>query len=180
MLAEAQGDILEDESLIDSLGQSKKTSSAVSERMEEAEKTTKEINEAREGYRTVVTRGSVLYFVIADLANVNAMYQFSLQAFQRLYNMRIEKSEASEDLDMRLQILIRDITKSFYENLCRGLFESDKMLYSFLIAVSIARQAGDISDEEWQYFLVGSAAKDDEGKAQFPPTKEWLSAKGWI
>ena len=51
-------------------------------RMAEAEATTLEINEAREKYRAVATRGSIVYFVIAALAQADPMYQYSLQYFQ--------------------------------------------------------------------------------------------------
>ena len=47
MLANASGNILDDEDLINSLDASKVTSSAITERMVEAEATTKEIFEAR-------------------------------------------------------------------------------------------------------------------------------------
>lgn len=55
----------------------------------EAAKTEKEIDEARENYRTVAYRASVLFFGIVELANLNAMYQFSLQYFQNLFSMVI-------------------------------------------------------------------------------------------
>ncbi len=83
------------------------------------------------------TRGSILYFVIADLALVDSMYQYSLPAFSRLYNLRMERSKRSSVLEERLQILIDDITTSFYLNVCRGLFGVHKLLYSFLIAVQV-------------------------------------------
>ena len=83
------------------------------------------------------TRGSVLYFVIADMAMVDSMYQYSLPAFTRLYNLRMDRSQKSEVLEERLQILISDITLSFYVNVCRGLFEVHKLLYSFLIAAQV-------------------------------------------
>jgi dynein heavy chain, axonemal len=137
MLADAKGEILDDENLINSLAASKSTSRAIGERMRDAEVTTKEISEAREHYRPVATRGSILYFVIADLAQIDSMYQFSLQAFSRLYNMRIEKSERAENLATRVRILIDDITRAFYSNVCRGLFEVHKLLYSFSIAVQV-------------------------------------------
>lgn len=31
-----------------------------------------------------------------------------------------------------------------FTNICRGLFEKDKMLYAFMIAVGILRQAGEV------------------------------------
>lgn len=43
----------------------------------------------REQYRSVATRGSVLYFVVADLARVDPMYQYSLLYFSNLFKSRI-------------------------------------------------------------------------------------------
>jgi dynein heavy chain len=66
--------------------------------MVEAEVTAKDIDENRENYRMVARRGSVLYFVIADLANIDPMYQYSLEFFTKLFVMRLEKSEKSPSL----------------------------------------------------------------------------------
>jgi dynein heavy chain len=181
MLADAKGEILDDENLINSLAASKSTSRAIGERMRDAEVTTKEISEAREHYRPVATRGSILYFVIADLAQIDSMYQFSLQAFSRLYNMRIEKSERADNLLARVRILIDDITRSFYTNVCRGLFEVHKLLYSFSIAVQVARGAGSISPAEWSYFLLGAASVPAGiSPAPLPEScREWIAPKAW-
>ncbi len=64
--------------------------------MIDAEKTAILINESREKYRNVAKRGSVLYFVIADLAMIDPMYQYSLEFFSRLFNRRLDKSEKSD------------------------------------------------------------------------------------
>jgi dynein heavy chain len=82
MLASASGNILDDEELINALGRSKTTSLAINGRLTEAEATTQEINKIREGYRVVATRGSVIYFVVANLALVDPMYQYSLQFYK--------------------------------------------------------------------------------------------------
>ena len=74
LVSEASEDILDNEELINTLDNSKETSIQIGERMKEAEITAKEINDSRESYRTVAKRGSVLYFVIADLANIDPMY----------------------------------------------------------------------------------------------------------
>ena len=66
-LSEAQGNILDDEDLINTLAESKKVSIMIGKRMEAAVVTKQEIDEAREAYRTVATRGSIIYFVIADM-----------------------------------------------------------------------------------------------------------------
>lgn len=155
-MSEASADILDDEELIDTLDQSKQTSVAIAERMAEAEKTAEMINENRENYRPVARRGSVLYFVIADLSLIDPMYQYSLEFFGRLFNGRLAKSQKSDILDERIGILLEDITSSFYINICRGLFEKDKLLYSFLNAASIKRRSNEITPQEWAIYLRGS------------------------
>lgn len=53
--------------------------------------------------------------------------------------------------------MISDITESFFINICRGLFEKDKLLYAFLNASSILRRSGAINVDEWNFFLRGSS-----------------------
>ena len=156
LVSEAGEDILEDEELILTLDQSKQTAIAIGERKAEAEITAAKIDVSREKYRSVARRGSVLYFVIANLSLINEMYQYSLEFFTRLFKLRLERSEAAEEIEDRLRILIDDITKAFYLSICRGLFERDKLLYSFLNTVMILRRADRISVEEWNCFLRGS------------------------
>merc|ERR1719498_300245 len=88
---------------------------------------------------------------------IDPMYQYSLEFFARLFNRRLEKSKKSDKLEERLAILLDDITQSFYINICRGLFERDKLLYSFLNTTQILRRAEKIGVAEWNFYLRGSA-----------------------
>jgi hypothetical protein len=45
-----------------------------------------------------------------------------------------------------------------YSNVCRGLFEKDKPVFSFMITSDILRDAGFINDQEWSLFLRGPGA----------------------
>ena len=87
-LSEAQGNILDDEDLINTLAESKKVSIMIGKRMEAAVVTKQEIDEAREAYRTVATRGSIIYFVIADMAQIDPMYQCGSRRPVRLHQTR--------------------------------------------------------------------------------------------
>lgn len=42
------------------------------------------INIAREKYRPIATQGSVMYFVIASLSEIDPMYQYSLKYFKQV------------------------------------------------------------------------------------------------
>ena len=46
------------------------TSTTINKRLKEAEATEEKITIAREKYRVVATRGSVMYFVVADMGEV--------------------------------------------------------------------------------------------------------------
>lgn len=59
-------------------------------------------------------------------------------------NTCIDISRKSDDLDERLEILLSFITMFVYRNVCRGLFEQHKMIFSFLICTSILRASGAI------------------------------------
>jgi dynein heavy chain len=75
----------------------------------------------------------------------------------KLFKRRLEVTEKKEKLQDRINLLIEDITESFYLNICRGLFEKDKLLYSFMIASKIQIYNGAINDLEWNYYLRGGS-----------------------
>jgi len=67
-------EILDQDTLIEILENSKLVSSEINIRMDEAVIVEAEINETRSIYTPVAIRGSILYFVIADLSNIDPMY----------------------------------------------------------------------------------------------------------
>lgn len=106
MLAAASGNILDDEDLIETLKQSKVTSQAINLQVVKAEETKTKIDAACEGYRPVANRGSILYFVVADMGGVDPMYQYSLQYFVRQFQLCMEKTQKSDNLTERVDALI--------------------------------------------------------------------------
>lgn len=137
-----------------------------------------QINQTRNQYRTVATRGSILYFVIADLAGIDPMYQYSLGYVKRLFNTAIEKSPQQETLAQRLKVLIEQITATMYLNVSRGLFVAHKVLFSFLIASSINRKAGKIDEVLWGMLLRGAGAFNRSGMPE-NPNPSLMSQVAW-
>jgi len=75
MLSEStEEQILDEDTLIDTLEESNVTSKEINERIAESSIVEVSINETRAGYTTVAIRGSILYFVIADMSRINDMY----------------------------------------------------------------------------------------------------------
>ena len=125
VLSSSEGNILEDETAIEVLSSSKTLANEISEKQvrlgrhpshqhytsftpvashlqEIAEETEKKIDAARMGYTPIAIHSAVLFFSIADLANIEPMYQYSLPWFINLFVNSIDSSESSEDLDKRL------------------------------------------------------------------------------
>lgn len=84
LLYAAGDNILDNEELVVTLNESKETAAIIATRLIESEATEKKITIERNRYESVANRGSVLYFVIANLTDIDSMYQFSLKYFNQV------------------------------------------------------------------------------------------------
>jgi dynein heavy chain len=80
-LKEAEGDILENITLIENLEFSKKLSTEIQEKVEIAKETQANIAEASEKYRPSAERGALVFFLMNELYKIHSFYKFSLDSF---------------------------------------------------------------------------------------------------
>lgn len=135
VLSSSEGNILEDETAIKVLSSSKVLSNEISQKQAIAEETEVLINATRQGYKPIAVHSSILFFTIADLANIEPMYQYSLTWFVNLFVNAIENSESSDNLEKRLFNLREFFTYLLYCNVCRSLFEKDKVTSQWNLSV---------------------------------------------
>ncbi|KAL3286288.1 hypothetical protein HHI36_000797 [Cryptolaemus montrouzieri] len=174
-LAESKGDILEDESAIKVLDESRLLSVEITEKQEKSLEIEKSIEESRVKYTSVAQHSSVLYYCISDLANVDPMYQYSLEWFINLYIGSIQKAEKFRIIEKRCQSLINGFTFDLYSNITRSLFEKDKLLFSFLLCAKILIFRKTLQDNDLVFLLTGGVSVENNLKN---PTS-WLPAKSW-
>jgi dynein heavy chain len=121
-----------------------------------------------------------LYFVIADLSFIDPMYQYSLAYFIKLFNNVIETSKKTSDLTERIDILINQITEIIYSNICRGLFNTHKLIFSFSIASRILLKSGEINLAEWGVLLRGIILDATAGEKAINLLEEFgVTEKQW-
>ena len=176
-VSNAEGDILEKETLITNLQQSKKISKEAQETLEKQEIIQKSINETRKIYRNVAYRVSQMFFVVTDLSIVETMYQYSLEWYRNLYRKSIQKADKVSNPAERAKNIINKFTEKLYKSVCRSLFEKDKLLFSFLMCL---KELSNSDDKEFQIlvrFLMTGATSTSVTKAN--PGPGWLENKDW-
>ncbi|GMH98843.1 hypothetical protein TrLO_g14194 [Triparma laevis f. longispina] len=92
-LAAAEGDVTEDRELIEGLEEAKRVSTEVSQKLEEGAKTNEKINETSEAFRSVASRGSLLFFLMNDLHKIHTYYMYSLNAFVVIFQRGIQLAQ---------------------------------------------------------------------------------------
>jgi len=181
LLSETKGSLLDDENLVNTLQISKVTSEEVTQKLAVAEETEIKIDAAREGYRSAALRSSIAYFVLADMAKIDPMYQFSLEAYVQLFEGSIEQSKAvrqAENVSERCQNINAYHTERVYINTCRALFESHKLLFSMQLCFRILMQDGKIPMEEFNFLLYGGGLSD-RATQRINPAKDWIDETMW-
>ncbi|CAM9096885.1 unnamed protein product, partial [Ectocarpus sp. 4 AP-2014] len=191
ILSASEGNILEDQTAIETLSQSKARHTAccwshkmlnevlsddIKVKQVVADKTEKDIDEVRRGYTPIAYSSQILFFCISDLANIEPVYQYSLTWFINLFVSSIHRSEKSRDIPTRLEKLDTHFTFALYQNVCRSLLEKDKLLFAFLLCTRIMGGKGEVDQAEWLFFLTGGTGLDNPHDN---PCPEWLESKNW-
>ncbi|KAJ8683862.1 hypothetical protein QAD02_019654 [Eretmocerus hayati] len=169
--------ILEDEEAIEILDSSKTLSADIIKKQEAAKETEAKIELFRQSYRPIAKHSAALYYTVTDLPNIDPMYQYSLAWFINLYVLSIETATKSNILERRLAFLTETFTYNLYQNVCRSLFEKDKVLYSFILCTTIQQAQGVLSRDEMNFFLTGGLVL--VAGTEPNPAPDWLSEKSW-
>uniref|UniRef100_A0A8W4FHF7 Dynein axonemal heavy chain 17 n=1 Tax=Sus scrofa TaxID=9823 RepID=A0A8W4FHF7_PIG len=179
-LSAASGNFLGDTTLVENLETTKHTASEIEEKVQEAKVTEAKINEARENYRPAAERASLLYFILSDLNKINPIYQFSLKAFNVVFEKAIQKASPADEVKQRVINLTDEITYSVYVYTARGLFERDKLIFLAQVAFQVLSMKKELNPVELDFLLrfpfkAGVVSPVDFLQRQAPSAPQALS-----
>uniref|UniRef100_A0ABM5FKF8 Dynein axonemal heavy chain 1 isoform X2 n=1 Tax=Pogona vitticeps TaxID=103695 RepID=A0ABM5FKF8_9SAUR len=174
-LSSSEGNPVDDLELIKVLEASKLKAGEIQAKVKIAEQTEKDIDITRLEYVPVAVRTQILFFCVSDLANVDPMYQYSLEWFLNIFLAGIANSERADTLKKRIANINKYLTFSLYSNVCRSLFEKHKLMFAFLVCIRIMMNEGKVDMDEWRYLISGGAVKIMRDN----PAPEWLYERAW-
>ncbi|KAL0966379.1 hypothetical protein UPYG_G00294600 [Umbra pygmaea] len=176
-LSAAESNFLGDNVLVEKLETTKHTAAEIEMKVLEAKVNEVKINEAREHYRPVAVRASLLYFIMNDLNKINPMYQFSLKAFNVVFNKAVLQAEVCEDVRSRVNTLIDGITYSTFNYISRGLFERDKLTFAAQLTFQLLLMSKDIAVRELDFLLRFSIDHSYTSPVDFLSNTAWSAIK---
>ncbi|GIL64289.1 hypothetical protein Vafri_18269 [Volvox africanus] len=196
VMSTTEGNLLDDATAVGVLSEAKRLSNDISAKQAVAERTQAALDAARRRYRPVAEVAATVFFAIADLANVEGMYQYSLAWFIGLFVRSIQASAAESggggggggassdgpaDLGARLQSIERHFLYAAYCNVARSLFERHKLLLPFLLASRLAAHRGKLPPEQLKFLIQGGGAVAAAGTAGnvHGAAPEGIPARAW-
>ncbi|CDJ31531.1 LOW QUALITY PROTEIN: uncharacterized protein EMH_0009380 [Eimeria mitis] len=154
LLANAEGDILADDTFLDILNDSRLTYEAIERRMEEASATSDRLEETRKLYKPLSHRGSLLYLALRNMSNLHPFYLWSLEAFKA--RLQLTLSSCQDTGDTRGETLRDSLTWEVYCNTCRGLLEPHRLVLAFMIATALDAEAENVPPKMLEFLLRGA------------------------
>ena len=175
-LAQSQGNMLDNLELIQTLEETKTKATEVSEKLKLGAKTALDIDKLRDGYRPAARRGAILFFILAEMSSINTMYQYSLSSYLEVFEFSLRKSLPDAMLQKRLRNIMDTLTHNMYNYGCTGIFEKDKLLFSFQITIKLEQDLGHVTQEELDFFIKGNIALE---KSKRKKPFSWFPEEGW-
>ena len=150
-LATAEGNILDNKSLLESLNLTKTKSLTIAESLLESQQLQTSLDKERNSFLPLATYGSDLFFVISDLSKLNNMYRFSLASFLRLFERALANKQDAGNTALRINTLTTTTLSLVYSFVCLSLFKEDRLAFALHLVHGMKPQL--FQENEWGLFV---------------------------
>ena len=175
MLQTGGNTILDNEELINSLTESKLLSIELGKKLDHARHAEQRIFSIQSNYIPAAKLSSVLYFCVADLVNIDFMYQYSMGWFIYIFKKALADADIGKDTTERVKKITLKFRELLYSAIYTSLNEDDKSLFAFLISIRLQMFEKAILAWHWKYFLTGLCgfAEPKQNLTNFLSDKAW-------
>ncbi|KAK0566065.1 dynein heavy chain [Tilletia horrida] len=166
----SEGNILDDDKVIDTLETLKKEAAEVTAKVEETDAIMQEVEAVTADYIPLAKACSSVFFVLDQLHLISHFYQFSLRFFLDIFDYVLRRNpnlQGVSDPQQRLAILTRDLFVVIFERTSRALAHRDHIMLAVLLAQIWDREGGASNDaagnsalegDEFDFLLEGGDA----------------------
>jgi len=175
-LANSRGSLLDNEDLINTLQTTKSKANEIANALRVSRETAEEIEKLRNTFHKVAKRGSVLYFAMQGLSQINEMYEYSLGSYLGVFETALTEAKPDKNVENRLRNMRDKLTQNVYDYTCMSIFERHKLLFSFRLTTMIMDGDADLSQDEFAFFIKGNTSLD---KITARKPFDWISDSVW-
>ncbi|KAL3676900.1 hypothetical protein R1sor_026848 [Riccia sorocarpa] len=169
----SDGDILDNQTLIDSLNETKIKSTSISKSLKELASLQETLNARSRVFEPYAKLGSSIFILLQDLSILNPMYCFGLglyfQLFEKalslprtepkLQNLPPDKLQPGREEEIYIKSLCQQLTELIYYYVSRSLYKTDRLTFGMHMALNLALE-GKPTEAELNYFLQQLAGNE--------------------
>ena len=136
-LNQSQGNILDDDVVIETLETLKKEAAEISRKVAETDGVMAEVERVTEQYGAIARACSAVFAILEQMHYLHHFYQFSLQYFIDIFNRVLHQSQSvggGGDHKSRADIILRDIFVMTYQRASASLLHKDRITLAMLLA----------------------------------------------
>lgn len=119
-MARAEGSLLDNEVIVNDLYQVRTSQAAIEKRIQSSKEMEARCDDTREQYRTIASRGSMLYDILREISVINPMYQCGFSQYVTLFKSTLLKSPGSNKLMNRINNILKEMNQAIFNHMAGG------------------------------------------------------------
>ena len=135
-LNESQGNILDDEKVIQTLETLKAEAAEITAKAAETEGVMTDVTHIMTTYERIAQSCSAIFAVLEQLYHVDHFYQFSLQYFVDIFDAVLQTAKASSERDSKRRVdsIVHELFSKTYHETSASLWQKDHLTLAMLLA----------------------------------------------
>jgi len=160
-LASSEGNLLENQELIDTLTETKVKAGEIKVALAAAQESSVELDKQRMVYQPFAADATQMYFLVQKMITANHMYQFSLAAFLTLFRRTLKHDYDCDDDDERIKMFTPDLEKRVLFYVGRGLYKADRLMWAVHLVHGMHEDI--FGEGEWSVLMGDVIDTDTDG-----------------